>query len=85
MLESIITRPEIMVPLGGCAVGAIAIICGTMAKMHCTSTEARLKERMIDQGMSPDDIQQVLNSSAGRRSRKDRPGKHSMAKPLPSK
>jgi len=86
MFDTIMTRPEIVVPLGAIAVGGIAIICSAAVKIHRAATEARLKERMIDQGMSPDDMQRVLSSRLDYPTNsKAQVEKHSLYKPQPSK
>ena len=78
MMQSILTRPEIIVPLAGCAVGIVAIICGSLVKIHRQSVEARLKESMIHRGMSPDEMDRVLESKLD-------PSDYQPSKPIASK
>ena len=86
VFDSMMTQPEIALPIGAFAVAAIAIICSTAVRIHRASTEARLKERMIDQGMSPDDMQRILTAQLDDPTHgKAQMDKHSIYKPLPSK
>jgi hypothetical protein len=86
VFDSIMTRPEIVVPLGAFAVGVIAIICSAAVKIHRATIEARLKERMIDEGMSPDEMQRVFTPRLDYPTHsKAQVEKHSLYKPQPSK
>ena len=84
MLDTIITHPEIVVPVAAFAVAAIAIICGAIVRIHRASVEARLKERMIDQGMSPNDIQRILADNSASKGDLHQ-ARHAIGKPLPTK
>lgn len=56
----------LLIPLvaivGGLVVGAIAVVSAHMAKMRQAELEAMLKQDMLNRGMSPDQIRQVLEA-----------------------
>ena len=65
MLESILLRTEAIFLLGGFGVAIVAIVSSMLTKMHQQSLTARLKEQMLSQGMSVDEIERVLNMGEG--------------------
>jgi hypothetical protein len=50
-----------------CAIALAAIIAGHWHKVRQAELEAMLKHKMLDQGMSADDIQKVLTASVSSR------------------
>ena len=52
------------VPLGGLAVGAIAIIAGTMSQVHAQKLKAEQRMAMVARGMSADEIDKLLGKSS---------------------
>jgi hypothetical protein len=62
-----------IIPLGGIAFGCTVAICSVLAgvwhKVRQAELEAALKHKMLDQGMSADDIHKVLSATMPRSSR----------------
>lgn len=64
-----------IIPLGAIALGSliaiVSIAGGFWYKVRHAEIEAALKHKMLDQGMSADDIKKVLAASSGSDSAKD--------------
>jgi hypothetical protein len=62
-----------IVPLGivslGILIGIVGTIAGVWQKVRHAEMEASLKHKMLDQGMSADDIQKVLDAGGRASSR----------------
>jgi hypothetical protein len=69
-LASDLIHSGYIVPLGivslGVLVAIVAIIAGAWRKVRRAELDAELKHKMLDQGMSADDICKVLEVSSGR-------------------
>lgn len=50
--------------VAGCAIPIVAIVGGVWRKVAIVTSENDLKRRMIDRGMSADEIEKVLNASS---------------------
>ena len=83
-MQSTLLRPEIIVPVAGCAVAIVAIIFTNLTKMHRQTIQARLKEQMIDRGMSPEDMERVLSMDVSNSNMQDNPVKEGLRKPTPT-
>ncbi len=62
LFSRIITRPDLAIPLAGISVAIVAIISGCIANMVKHNADVRLKESMIERGMSAQEIEQVLKA-----------------------
>ncbi len=64
----LIHTPEITVPLGltslGILVAVVSIVSHQWSKVRRAELDATLKHRMLEQGMSADDIKKVLEASS---------------------
>lgn len=49
---------------GGILIAIIAIVCGTIVNIYKVSRECNLKQMMLEAGVSPHDIERVLNSGS---------------------
>lgn len=49
---------------GGILVAIIAIISGTILKMYTVNRQTNLKQMMLEAGMSPHDIERVVNAGS---------------------
>ncbi len=57
-----LSRIEIIVPLAGCLVGAIAIVAVIWAKSIKDQRIIELKRSMVEQGMSAEEIERVIQA-----------------------
>ena len=68
MWEEIASDSESLTVVCLSLVGIVAIlvfgICGTVVSLVKVSTHARLKQRMLELGMSPSEIEQVLKAGS---------------------
>ena len=54
----------LMIPIGGLAVGAIAIVSGIFSQAHSQRVKAEQRMAMVARGMKPEDIVLLLGSTA---------------------
>lgn len=47
---------------GGMLVAIVAIVCSTVVSMYKISRQSNLKQIMLESGMSPHEIERVINS-----------------------
>lgn len=64
MLESMLTKPELIVFVVGGIIGVVAIVAGYWSKVRRIEVEAGLKQDMIERGMSAEEIERVIRASA---------------------
>ena len=55
-----VLRPEILVFVVGGLIAIVAIVSSAMKSFAKAKLETRLKERLLDQGMSVDEIERIL-------------------------
>ncbi|MCZ6793018.1 MAG: hypothetical protein O7J95_05320 [Planctomycetota bacterium] len=55
-----VLRPEILVFVVGGLIAIVAIVSSAMKSFATAKLETRLKERLLDQGMSVDEIERIL-------------------------
>ena len=60
---------------GGILVAIVAIISGTILSMYKVNRQANLKQMMLEAGMSPYDIERVLNAGTDDAVKKQPEGK----------
>ena len=57
--------PVEVIPLvaigGGLLIGIVAIICGTIITLYKIHRQSNLKQMMLEAGMSPHEIERVMN------------------------
>ncbi len=50
--------------VSGCAIPITAIIAGYWSKLERAKTDNKLKQQMVERGMSADEIERVLSATA---------------------
>ncbi len=71
MVSNALAMPWVIPTIFGCGVAMVAIIANVVSSTLKANAETRLKQRMVEQGYSPDDIVRVIRASAGEESDDD--------------
>ena len=84
MLE-ILTLPWVIPTICGCSVAIVAIVAHAASEAFRSTAEANLKRSMVEQGMSPVEIEQILHDSRSHDSAPTKPPKDAACEPQSSK
>jgi hypothetical protein len=63
-LNSLLSHPDTVVPLGICTVVIVLIVAKNWLRVAQVHADAELKQSMIQRGMSPEEIERVLESKS---------------------